>query len=476
MRAAAALVALAALGTLPRLAAPPAEKQVFTRHWTPRDQQTGRYQYVPFDVAAGTTTVTVSYRYDRADGNNVIDFGLFEPGSLEFGSPACRGWSGGARDTVTIAINQATPGYWPGPLPAGRWHAILGLYKVADAGVDVEVTVEARTGPPFQTAPSLTQRPKQPIRRGPAWYAGSLHTHTVHSDGALTPQQLADKAVGEDLDFLAITDHNNTTHQLDSIQAPDLLVISGAEVTTPAGHFGVWGLEGERAYADFRIPSGSPDLRTAMSAVRARGALIAINHPTDDCLACSWTHPVPAEVSAIEIANGDSVARQQAMTLWDALLREGRRLTAVGESDYHRGSAPLATPSVRVWAQELSTTAILASLAAGRVVVMASSSLPPPELTVRAGQAQARVGDQLRVTAGEPLHVSVEAAAPVYKGARVELYWNGERVASSTMSDKGHVEFQRYASTGGYLRIHLFGVGGQPLAITNPVFIEAAAR
>ena len=44
------------------------------------------------------------------------------------------------------------------------------------------------------------------------------------------------------------------------------------------------------------------------------------------------------------------------------------------------------------------------------------------------------------------------------------------------MSDKGHVEFQRYASTGGYLRIHLFGVGGQPLAITNPVFIEAAAR
>ena len=95
-----------------------------------------------------------------------------------------------------------------------------------------------------------------------------------------------------------------------------------------------------------------------MIAARARGGLIAINHPSDSCLACSWTHPVPLEVSAIEIANGEPVARQQAMTLWDALLREGRRVTAVGESDYHRGAAPLGTPSVRVRAQELSTPAI----------------------------------------------------------------------------------------------------------------------
>ena len=476
MRTALVLLVIAALGRWPTATEPPAEKQVMTRHWTSRDQQTNRYQYVAFDVAPGTTRVTVSYRYDRADGNNVVDFGLFEPGPLALRSPAFRGWSGGARDRVTIAADHATPGYWPGSLPAGRWHAILGLYKVADTGVDVEVVVETWTGrtPPASQPPA--RRPNGTIRRGAAWYAGALHTHTVHSDGALTPQQLADKAVEEGLDFLAITDHNNTTHQLDRVHAPDLLLISGQEVTTPGGHFGVWGLEGERTYVDFRIPSGSADLRTVMGATRALGAVIAINHPIDDCLACSWTHPVPPEVGAIEIANGDHAARQQAMTWWDGLLREGRRLTAVGESDYHRGPAPLGTPSVRVWAQELSSSAILRSLAAGHVVVMANGSLRAPELTVRAGQVQARVGDELRVKHGEPLQVRVDAAALDYHGGRVELYWNGEQVASATLPNNGRVEFERYPTTAGYLRIHLLGAGGQPMAITNPVFVEIAVR
>lgn len=475
MRISAAFLALAVLGTLVSAAATPPEKQVFTRHWTTRDQQTGRYQYVPFDVAPGTTSVTVSYRYNRAAGNNVIDFGLFEPGPLALGSPAFRGWSGGARDTVTIAMDGATPGYWPGPLPAGRWHAILGLYEVADTGVDVEIAVETSTAPAVQQSPTLPQRAKEAVRPGPAWYAGALHTHTIHSDGALTSQQLADKAVAEKLDFLAITDHNNTTHQLDPIHAPGLLIITGEEVTTPGGHFGVLGLEGQRTYVDFRMPSRSPDIGPVMTAARARGALIAINHPSDDCLACSWTHSVPPEVSAIEIANGEPVARQLAMTLWDALLREGRRLTALGESDYHRGPTPLGTPSVRVWAQELSRPAILASIGSGRVVVMANGSMPPPELTVRAGRVQGRVGDALRVKPGEPLQVSVEAVAADYKGGRVELYWNGEQVASATMPDTARVEFERFATTAGYLRIHLLGAGGQPLAITNPVFIEIAA-
>lgn len=476
MRSAAVLLAVAALGAWPPPAKPPAGRQIITRHWTPREQQTGRYQYVPFDVAPGATRLTVSYRYERADGRNVVDFGLFEPGSLALGSPAFRGWSGGARDRVTIAAGEATPGYWPGPLPAGRWHAILGLYKVDDAGVDVEVTVETSADRAPQSSPPPAQRAASPIRREDTWYAGALHTHTIHSDGALTVQQLADKAVAEGLDFVAITDHNNTTHQLDPIDARNLLLISGEEVTTPGGHFSVWGLQGDRAYVDFRIPSGSPDLGSVMAGARARGAVIAVNHPIDDCLACSWTHPVPPEVSAIEIANGDPVARQRAMTMWDAWLRQGRRLTAVGESDYHRGPAPLGTPSVRVRAQELSTSAILASLVAGRVVVMANGSSPPPELTVRAGQGQARVGDALRARPGEPLQVSVDAGAPEYQGSRVELYWNGERVASAPVPETGRVEFERYATNAGYLRIHVLGTGGQPMAITNPVFVETDAR
>jgi hypothetical protein len=68
--------------------------------------------------------------------------------------------------------------------------------------------------------PSLPDRPTEPIRSGPAWYAGALHAHTHHSDGALAPQALAARARAEGLDFITITDHNNTAHQREAIDVP----------------------------------------------------------------------------------------------------------------------------------------------------------------------------------------------------------------------------------------------------------------
>src|SRR5574338_1429692 len=81
-------------------------------HYTQRDQQTKRYVYLPVNVPAGTTSLTVSYKYDRAGGANTIDLGLYEPGPLTLGTPALRGYSGGAQDTVTVAVDTASPGYW----------------------------------------------------------------------------------------------------------------------------------------------------------------------------------------------------------------------------------------------------------------------------------------------------------------------------------------------------------------------------
>ena len=98
-----------------------ASRQTITRRFTPDDQRVGRYQYVPFDVPPGATRLDVTYSYDAAGGDNVVDLGLFEPGSLALNTRAFRGYSGGARRSVSIAPDQATPGYRAGPLPAGRW-------------------------------------------------------------------------------------------------------------------------------------------------------------------------------------------------------------------------------------------------------------------------------------------------------------------------------------------------------------------
>src|SRR6476661_2190047 len=46
------------------------------RRFTPADRLSGRYQYVPFDVPPGTGKLSIAYRFDRANGDNVIDLGL----------------------------------------------------------------------------------------------------------------------------------------------------------------------------------------------------------------------------------------------------------------------------------------------------------------------------------------------------------------------------------------------------------------
>ena len=87
----------------------------------PRSRQAADpYLQVAFDVPPGTTRIDLTLTYRKAD-DCIIDLGLFDPAAGPFPSPAgFRGWSGGARDSVFVATDDATPGYVHGPLPPGR--------------------------------------------------------------------------------------------------------------------------------------------------------------------------------------------------------------------------------------------------------------------------------------------------------------------------------------------------------------------
>lgn len=453
---------------LAALVAPTPAVSVVQRTFSAADAERVRFAYVPVEVGPGATRLDVDVEYDRADGGNAIDLGLIEPGPLELGTRAFRGWSGGSRGAVFVAMDDASPGYWPGPVPAGTWHVVLGLYKVAEAGATV--TVRARVASDARpTPPALAPRAAEPVQRGPRWYAGGLHAHTLHSDGALPTREVAALARTAGLDFLTITDHNNTAHQRDAVEVPDLLVIAGEEVTTPVGHANVWGLAGPRALVDFRSRGDAETARVAADA-HAQGALFSVNHPFLDCAACTWTGAVPAEADALEISNPGAGGVERALALWDALLRSGRRITAVGASDWHRpGAGAIGVPAVRVFAPELSTAAVLRSIREGRVVVTARATLPPPILTVRSGGSSASVGETIACAGGLEVEVALDDDA--YEGARVDLVWRGESVDRATASARSAVRFRRWPAADGYLRVHVTAADGTPLALTNPVFV-----
>ena len=112
-------------------------------HLAPPGPNDSRYTYVPFDVPRQTVRINISYQYDRANGANTIDIGLFDARSTNSDTDpnGFRGWSGGRRSEFFVSREAATPGYMPGEMPAGTWRIILGLYRVAPAGVDVSFKI-----------------------------------------------------------------------------------------------------------------------------------------------------------------------------------------------------------------------------------------------------------------------------------------------------------------------------------------------
>ncbi|MEM2046816.1 MAG: MotA/TolQ/ExbB proton channel family protein, partial [Candidatus Jordarchaeales archaeon] len=143
----------------------------------------------------------------------------------------------GTHKVVEIGPSAATPGFLPGPLPAGRWLLEVDTFMVLP-GTPVSYRAEVRLGSDPEPAgagpaPSTVWRPQPLLRREPGWYRGDLHTHTIHADGDETVAGPLDLARRRGLHFVALTDHNTTSQlfdpALDGSRA--LLIIPGMELT-----------------------------------------------------------------------------------------------------------------------------------------------------------------------------------------------------------------------------------------------------
>lgn len=344
------------------------------------------YYYLPFTVPEGITCVRVSYTFSE---NSILDLGLLDPTAAPFPTRnGFRGWSGSARRSVFVALDEATPGYLPGELPAGEWQVILGLAKIASEGCDYSVDVTLETAP---------RQLKKPVSFSPAikaeagWYKGDLQSHTYYSDAKGSPEDLLQVARDRGLDFVAVTDHNTISHhpRLAELSTPELLLIPGEELTTYRGHANVWGADG---FIDFRVAKDA-DLDTIIAEIHARGGLFSVNHPKaiPNCLGCDWEYPVPAGADSMEVWQGPWFLQNwESLARYDDLLKEGRRLTLVGGSDRHQPGYPdtdpeavqLGSPTTVIYLPELSVAAVLAAIRQGHIYVTESPSGPHLRLTV----------------------------------------------------------------------------------------------
>ncbi|MFN2499124.1 MAG: CehA/McbA family metallohydrolase [Pyrinomonadaceae bacterium] len=486
---------------------PPIERTV---HLTPPGPKDSRYVYVPFDVPANAVRINVSYQYDRADGANTIDIGLFDARSTgsDTDPRGFRGWSGGRRSEFFVSRDEATPGYLPGALLAGKWRIILGLYRVAPKGVDVSFKIDIETNAnksrrstsatnetnlaptrstPTLTAESNTTRPSSPGvgPHGARWWRGDLHMHTVHSDGNWTVAELISTARNSGLDFIVITDHNTASHHEElnrlSRGSRQPLVLRGEEITTYGGHTNAWGLPTGK-WIDFRTHPGDTARISKIAAEAHRaGAVISINHPFVLCGGCAWSYdPAARDFDAIEVWNGPwDFTDEPAVRMWDKILQSGRRITAIASSDSHRPDTPIGKPATHVAAKVLSQPALLNAIRQGHVYL--TDGVAPFVVSFEAevpndkGRSRWIAGDEIRLHAPGKIRfiLNIEGTRT---DATVSLISNGQTIPNFPGKMAGEeqvieVECQRDA----YFRIEIRDAGKAMIALTNPIYVKIDA-
>lgn len=372
----------------------------FERH------QERTFQHLPFEVPEGIVQLHLSIAYNNRigsnpllTGGNTLDIGLFDDRGTASGGPGLRGWSGSERTEITIGRDWATPPYRAGDIGAGRWHLLLGAYKVdPERGLDVEIAIHLGTDlpapepPPWPELGAIRRMPVPPAAE-PGWYRGDLHMHTVYSDGDSYPHEVAATAYANGLDFYGITDHNRAQSPVGLVPHGDgwPVLIPGVEVTTYAGHFNVWGTDG---WYDFRSPTAA-GLQAAVDAARADGGFVSLNHPKP--YGPPWDFPEVDGFDAIEAWNGWWAKLNNISTAYwaDQLASSVAAAWPVGiaGSDAHQvGHADLTANPLRaarigcptLWIQTdaaLSATAVLDALRAGRCFV--SESPFGPQLYTR---------------------------------------------------------------------------------------------
>jgi predicted metal-dependent phosphoesterase TrpH len=316
--------------------------------------------------------------------------------------------------------------------------------------------------------------------RGRGWYRGDCHVHSVHSDGKLTPGQLAAAARSAGLDFLATTEHNTSgAHEEWGAEAgDDLLVILGEEVTTPTGHWLALGIRpGE--LIDWRYRAGDALIGQHLGQVHRAGGLCVVAHPNAPYGSGIFGYPYQG-FDAVEVWNGlwasdrpwnaDNAA---ALAEWDRTLAAdapgGQWRPAMGNSDTHR-EGQIGGPHNVVLADELSTGAVLAGLRAGRSWI-AESAVIGLSLSACAGDRGAGIGERLRA-GGEPAVLSAEVHG--VPSGTLSFHTDRGTVHSAALhgDGSGTAVWETSAAESAFVRVEVRHPGGQMAALTNPIILS----
>lgn len=434
-------------------------------------------RYIPFEVPAGTTKITVKLAFDwgpNKDEKRTVDTGLFDSRGHSFGGPGFRGWQGGNASDIVVSGDRATTCryYLAGPIYPGTWNIAQRFVRSTTAGLNYTYTItfafDGPTPPAAFPVPTCTQDVIDPAA---GWYPGDLHLHTIHSDGNKTLVQSIEQHESQGYRFMVSTDHNTSATHYDFADAagqhPKTLLVYGEEWTTGSGHANVVGMHAG-SWIDFRVDAADGKLPAVIEEVHKMGAMFVLNHP------CSikWKYPDAewSKADAVEVWNGGFGADDaEAIVLWDSQIKTGRRITAIGGTDTHGGNAR--TPATFVYARNLSELAIMEGLRKGTAFV--SESPAGPRIFIMEKSGKAWPGDTIKT--GHQATFPLEAHIIGGKGMTLRLVWSASEEKIAIDSDDTRINrdlMMDPTKKHGYVRAELLKPNGNMAALTNAIYME----
>ncbi|RIV41537.1 CehA/McbA family metallohydrolase [Micromonospora radicis] len=323
--------------------------------------------------------------------------------------------------------------------------------------------------------------PRRAAGRGPGWYRGDLHVHSLLSYGAdLTPAQLAAAARALGLDFLATTEHNTADGHAHwgPYAGDDLLVILGQEVTTHTGHWLALGLDPGQS-VEWRYGVRDDAIGRHLDQVRRHGGLCVAAHPHAPYPHGTSMYPYRC-FDAVEVWNGRwasdlpwNADNEATLAEWGRHLAYGLRRgdwqPAVGNSDAHL-AGQLGTPHTVVHAEQLSTEAVLAGVRAGRSWVAESSTV---DVTLTATTADRSVGVGERLTAeDQPITVRVQVVG--VPSGTITLHTERGLVHRATLpaDGSGSTAWRTNVDEAGFVRAEVRHPNRHLAALTNPIILD----
>jgi hypothetical protein len=209
-------------------------------------------------------------------------------------------------------------------------------------------------------------------RPGRFW-KGNLHTHSTHSDGVRSPEEVCRAYREGGYDFLCLSEHFVPQYDFPitdtrPFRTNVFTTILGAEVHAGMTRFGGhWHILAVGLPLDFAHTTDREDGLTLAARCRAAGAFVVVAHPSwyglgvDEALSIESAHAMELynHSSAVECERGDDNA------FFDQVLNLGRRWTACATDDAHFRVADWFGGWVMVKAQDLEDTALVEALKAG---------------------------------------------------------------------------------------------------------------